>query len=90
VNLPNPDEFKFMFNERRHPMFEEKSERRDFIKKAAYAVPMILTLKALPAFAAGGSGASRSSTKSRDSYKVDKETDQNQQPNGSKSGQAGS
>lgn len=36
-------------------MFEEKSERRDFIKKAAYAVPMILTLKALPAFAAAGS-----------------------------------
>ncbi len=59
-------------------MFEEKSERRDFIKKAAYAVPMILTLKALPAFAAAGSGASRSSTKSRDSNKVDKETDQNQ------------
>jgi hypothetical protein len=57
-------------------MFEEKSERRDFIKKAAYAVPMILTLKALPAFAAAGS--QKSSTKSRDSNKVDKETDQNQ------------
>jgi hypothetical protein len=67
-------------------MFEEKSQRRDFIKKAAYAVPTILTLKALPAFAAAGSGASRSRTKSR----VDKETDQNQQPNGSTSGQAGS
>ena len=67
-------------------MFEEKSQRRDFIKKAAYAVPMILTLKALPAFAAAGSGASRSSTKSRDSNKVDKETDQNQQPNGSSPG----
>jgi hypothetical protein len=90
MNLPNPDQSKFIFNERRYPMVEEKSERRDFIKKAAYAVPMILTLKALPAFAAAGSGASRSSTKSRDSYKVDKETDQNQQPNGSTSGQTGS
>lgn len=68
-------------------MFEEKSERRDFIKKAAYAVPMILTLKALPAFAAAGSGASE---KSRTKRRVDKETDQNQQPNGSTSEKAGS
>jgi hypothetical protein len=39
-------------------MFEEKSDRRAFIKKTAYAVPIILTLKAMPAFAASGSGVS--------------------------------
>jgi hypothetical protein len=39
-------------------MFEEKSDRRDFLKKTAYAVPVILTLKAMPAFAQSGSGAS--------------------------------
>lgn len=41
-------------------MAKEKTERRDFIKKAAYAVPVILSLKALPAFAASGSGAAKS------------------------------
>ena len=30
--------------------------RRDFLKKAAYAAPVILTLKAVPAFANSGSG----------------------------------
>jgi hypothetical protein len=48
-------------------MAKEKSERRDFIKKAAYAVPVILSLKALPAFAASGSGAAKSFMKSRKS-----------------------
>ena len=46
-------------------MAKEKTERRDFIKKAAYAVPVILSLKALPAFAASGSGAAKSFMKSR-------------------------
>ena len=32
-----------------------KIERREFVKKAAYAAPVILTLKAMPAFAAAGS-----------------------------------
>ena len=30
--------------------------RRDFLKKGAYAAPVILTLKAVPAFANSGSG----------------------------------
>jgi len=46
-------------------MEKEKSARRDFVKKAAYAVPAILTLKALPAFAASGSGSAKSATRSR-------------------------
>lgn len=37
-------------------MLDVKVERREFVKKAAYAVPVILTLKAMPAFAAAGSG----------------------------------
>ena len=43
-------------------MSDVKIERREFFKKAAYAVPVILTLKAMPAFAAAGSqknGATR-------------------------------
>jgi hypothetical protein len=40
-------------------MLEDKSSRRDFIKKSAYAVPVILTLNAMPSFAASGSGNSR-------------------------------
>ena len=32
-----------------------KQSRRDFLKKAGYAVPVILTMKAIPAFARGGS-----------------------------------
>jgi hypothetical protein len=31
-------------------------ERREFVKRAVYAAPVILTLKAMPAFAAAGSG----------------------------------
>jgi hypothetical protein len=39
-------------------MFEmsENQSKRDFLKKSAYVVPMILTLKAIPAFAGSGSG----------------------------------
>jgi hypothetical protein len=44
-------------------MLQDKSSRRDFIKKTAYAVPVVLTLKAMPAFAQvgspGGGGNSR-------------------------------
>ena len=35
---------------------EKTDTRRDFLKKAAYAAPVILTLKAVPAFAQNGSG----------------------------------
>jgi hypothetical protein len=37
-----------------------KIKRREFVKRAAYAAPVILTLKAMPAFAAAGSGKDRS------------------------------
>ena len=37
-------------------MSNVKIERREFVKRAAYAAPVILTLKAMPAFAASGSG----------------------------------
>jgi hypothetical protein len=39
-------------------MSDVKIKRREFVKRAAYAAPMILTLKAMPAFAAAGSGNS--------------------------------
>jgi hypothetical protein len=35
---------------------EHDESRRSFIKKAAYTAPLILTLKAEPAFASHGSG----------------------------------
>jgi hypothetical protein len=35
---------------------DKADTRRDFLKKAAYAAPVILTLKAVPAFANHGSG----------------------------------
>ncbi len=36
---------------------EQKTEaRRDFIKKAAYVAPVIMTMKAAPALAQSGSG----------------------------------
>jgi hypothetical protein len=35
---------------------DKADTRRDFLKKAAYAAPVILTLKAVPAFAKNGSG----------------------------------
>lgn len=34
---------------------KSSQSRRTFIKKAAYVAPAILTLKAIPAFASGGS-----------------------------------
>jgi hypothetical protein len=37
-------------------MSDVKIKRREFVKRAAYAAPVILTLKAMPAFAAAGSG----------------------------------
>ena len=33
-----------------------KNNRRDFLKKAAYVAPVILTMTAVPAFASSGSG----------------------------------
>ena len=39
-------------------MSEDKIKRREFVKRAAYAAPVILTLKAMPAFAAAGSSNS--------------------------------
>jgi phosphodiesterase/alkaline phosphatase D-like protein len=41
-------------------MSDVKIKRREFVKRAAYAAPLILTLKAMPAFAAAGSGNPRS------------------------------
>lgn len=37
-------------------MNEKQESKRDFLKKAAYVVPTILTLKAIPTFAGSGSG----------------------------------
>jgi len=37
-------------------MTENQESKRDFLKKAAYVVPTILTLKAIPTFAGSGSG----------------------------------
>ena len=42
-------------------MSEIKIKRREFVKRAAYVAPVILSLKAMPAFAASGSGSPRSS-----------------------------
>ena len=33
-----------------------KNNRRDFLKKATYVAPVILTMTAVPAFASSGSG----------------------------------
>ena len=37
-------------------MTENQASKRDFLKKTAYVVPTILTLKAIPSFAGSGSG----------------------------------
>ena len=42
-------------------MNEKRESKRDFLVKAAYVVPAILTLKAIPTFA--GSGSSRAETR---------------------------
>jgi hypothetical protein len=39
------------------PMTEKAVSRREFVKKAVYVAPIVLTLKAAPAFARAGSGA---------------------------------
>jgi hypothetical protein len=36
-------------------MFEQKNSRREILKKAAYAAPVIMTLSVMPAFARTGS-----------------------------------
>ena len=41
-------------------MSDVKIKRREFVKRAAYAAPVILSLKAMPAFAASGSGNNNS------------------------------
>ena len=62
-------------------MSDVKMKRREFVKRAAYAAPMILTLKAMPAFAAVGSG--NNSPRSRGGSKGDP-SDKNgsKEPNG--------
>ena len=40
-------------------MTENQQSKRDFLKKSAYVVPTILTLKAIPSFAGSGSGRPR-------------------------------
>jgi len=37
------------------PILETRTSRRDLLKKAAYATPVVLTLAATPAFAKKGS-----------------------------------
>ena len=37
-------------------MTKDEQSKREFIKKTAYVVPCILTLKAIPSFAGSGSG----------------------------------
>ena len=39
-----------------------KIDRREFVKKTAYAAPVILTLTAMPSFAAAGSGKHKAGT----------------------------
>ena len=39
-------------------MNDQNNERRNFIKKAAYIAPAVLTLSATPSFAQSGSGSS--------------------------------
>ena len=41
------------------PILETRTSRRDLLKKAAYATPVVLTLAATPAFAKKGSKGSR-------------------------------
>jgi len=37
-------------------MNKKQQQKRAFLKKAAYVVPAVLTLKAMPSFASAGSG----------------------------------
>jgi hypothetical protein len=43
-------------------MNEHNSSKREFIKKAMYVAPAILTLKAIPSFASSGSGQGTTGT----------------------------
>jgi hypothetical protein len=62
-------------------MSNVKIKRREFVKRAAYAAPMILTLKAMPAFAAVGS--SNNSPRSRGGSKGDpSEKKESKEPTG--------
>jgi hypothetical protein len=47
-------------------MFEKQTTRREVMKKAAYVAPAILTLAALPSFAAKGSGEEKKPKKSKE------------------------
>jgi hypothetical protein len=38
-------------------MNKKQKQKRDFLKKAAYVAPAILTLTAIPSFASAGSGS---------------------------------
>ena len=42
-------------------MSDKKTTRREFIEKAVYMAPVVLTLAAAPSFAQAGSGAKQSS-----------------------------
>lgn len=42
--------------EKKSTALEQQTSRREVLKKAAYVAPAILTLTAVPAFAAKGSG----------------------------------
>jgi hypothetical protein len=67
-------------------MSDTKIKRREFVKRAAYAAPVILTLKAMPAFAAAGSGNEARRRERRRSFFGGNQSDQA----GSGSDQAGS
>ncbi len=51
-------------------MTENEQSKREFIKKTAYVIPSILTLKAIPSFAGTGSGEA----KTAESYSDDSGT----------------
>jgi len=53
------------------PILEQQASRREVMKKAAYVTPAILTLAAIPAFAANGSGGKEDKPK-EDKPKKDK------------------
>ena len=49
--------FSIIMKQKKQAMTQEKQQsRRDFIKKSAYAAPAVISLTAMPAFAAPGSG----------------------------------
>ena len=56
------------------PILEKQASRREVMKKAAYVTPAILTLAAMPAFAAKGSGGKEDRPK-RNKERGDKDKD---------------